>query len=189
MPPQRSGSSQPTRGLGVFTGFVVPSSLPNFTMSSVPFLGVVFCLLRSILRWERPQVAARALAPGPRPTAHGPGWASAPPSSPWVQKPASVSEDSLSLSLPSQKAPRTPCRTLATSAAMGATPTRPVGRAPGRSSPASAPSAFEETDASATVQPRLWRGRRGSAGDASAPCNPDCAGGARLRDEHWWHGL
>lgn len=67
MPPQRSGSSQPTRGLGVFTGFVVPSSLPNFTMSSVPFLGVVFCLLRSILRWERPQVAARALAPGPRP--------------------------------------------------------------------------------------------------------------------------
>lgn len=59
----------------------------------------------------------------------------------------------VSMSLPLQMAPLMPFRILATLAVMGVTPMRPVALAQGPSSPASAPSASEETDGPAMVQP------------------------------------
>lgn len=52
---------------------------------------------------------------------------------------------------PSQRAPQMPCRTLATLALTGVTPTQPVALALGFSSPASVPSASEGTEGPAPV--------------------------------------
>lgn len=97
----------------------------------------------------------------------------------------------VSMSLPSQMAPLTPCRTLAISALMGVTPTRPAGLARGHSSPASAPSASEEMGAPAMVQPSVlsgrWHGRQ--AGRRCPDPVPDggCGWGRKRLAGVWRH--